>query len=217
VYSEEEYIQLSSLQHYLFCPRQCALAYKELSWVENEYTALGRLLHEKVHKSGTEKRGDIILVRGLWISSKKLGLSGQADLVEFHRQPNGVKLKNLSGRWHPFPVEYKRGKPKKDKSDEVQLCAQALCLEEMLDVTISSGAIYYGKNKRRHAVEFSDELRTLTEETALRIHSLFKQEKIPLPINDKRCEACSLKEICLPDVIHASKVESYLQRMIRSV
>ncbi len=218
MFEEEDFIQLSSLQHFLFCPRQCALAYKELSWIENEYTALGRLLHNKVHSSGTEKRGDLLLVRGLWISSKTLGLSGQADMVEFHRceDDSGARLKGQPGFWRPFPVEYKRGRPKKDPADEVQLCAQALCLEEMLEVSIPGGAIFYGKNKRRHNVDFSDDLRSLTEDTARRIHALFNREKIPAPNYDKRCEACSLKEICLPRVINPSNVKGYLYRMVRS-
>lgn len=201
MYLEAEYIQLSALQHYLFCRRQAALAYLELTWSENLFTAEGRLMHDKVHEGKFEKRGDLIQTRGLWISSPRLGLSGQADLIEFHRtdeQNAGVRLPGYPGRWTPLPVEFKRGKPRSDNSDEVQLCAQALCLEEMLNTAIAEGAIFYGKNRRRHAVEFNEKLRRLTVQTALQIHEMFQSGITPQAEFAKKCKSCSLYNICLP-------------------
>lgn len=218
MYPESDLLMLSGLQHVLFCERQWALIHIEQQWSENIYTAMGNQMHEKVHSAKTEQRGNIRLVRTLRLVSYRLGLVGQADMVEFHRceDDSGARLKGQPGFWRPFPVEYKRGRPKKDPSDEVQLCAQALCLEEMLEVSIPGGAIFYGKNKRRHNVDFSDDLRSLTEDTARRVHALFNREKIPAPNYDKRCEACSLKEICLPRIINPSNVKGYLYRMVRS-
>ncbi len=216
MYSEEEYIQLSALQHFIFCPRQCALAYMELSWAENELTALGHILHDKVHQSISEKRKDLLLARGLRISSARLGLSGQADMVEFHRDKNasGVALSGYSGRWRAFPVEYKLGRPKNDFSDEAQLCAQALCLEEMLQTLIPEGALFYGKNRRRHAVLFDENLRTLTEETANKIHQMFASGVTPAAEYSKKCQNCSLLEICLPQQSQRrGQVSKYLNKI----
>lgn len=217
MFAEEEYIQLSALQHYLFCPRQCALAYLELYWQENELTALGRLLHKKVHEEKYEKRPGLIIARGLRIKSSQLGLSGQTDVVEFHTSVSagtGCKLSGFSGRWQPFPVEYKRGKPKKDQSDEVQLCAQAICLEEVLDIEIPAGAIFYGKSRRRHPVVFTKELRDLTKCTAHNIHTLFKSGITPKAKYEKKCESCSLIEQCLPKETSGKKLATnYINRM----
>ncbi len=219
-YEENEYIQLSALQHYLFCPRQCALAYLELNWRENELTALGRLLHEKAHETKYEKRNNVIIARGLRLFSKELGLSGQTDIVEFHKVKNaeaGCRLSGFSGRWSAFPVEYKHGKPKQDHSDEVQLCAQAICLEEMLEIKIPEGALFYGKNRRRHPVAFSEELRCLTESTAQKIHEMFQTGKTPKAEYSKKCESCSLKDQCLPKRTSANiKVSKYIKRMAES-
>lgn len=219
MYLEENYIQLSALQHYLFCPRQCALAYLEMSWRENVLTALGRQMHEGVHSEKIEKRGGVVKASGLRLSSSILGISGQSDLVEFHlckKGLPGVHLKTCAGIWRPFPVEYKRGKPKKDKSDEVQLCAQAICLEEMLKVDIPEGAIFYGKNKRRQLIAFDPALREFTAATARRVHKLFNTGITPPARYDARCKACSLMDICLPDKVAPGMVENYLHRMIRS-
>ncbi|MBN1364804.1 MAG: CRISPR-associated protein Cas4 [Syntrophaceae bacterium] len=218
MYSEDQFIQLSALQHYLFCPRQCALAYLELSWSENLFTAEGRIMHNRVHEGKFEKRGDLIQTRGLWISSARLGLSGQTDLIEFHRtddQDNGTRLPGYKSRWKVYPVEFKRGKPKSDHSDEVQLCAQALCLEEMLETTIAEGAIFYGKNKRRHAVKFDEKLRSLTEQTALQIHQMFESGITPKAEFSKKCKSCSLYEICLPKRTGTrGAVKRYLNKII---
>lgn len=220
MYAEENYIQLSALQHYLFCKRQCAIAYLEERWIENELTALGRAIHSRVHQEGKEKRGNLIKVRGLRIASSRLGLSGQTDIVEFERireNGNGVKLNDVNGEWRVFPVEYKRGKPKTDKSDEVQLCAQAMCLEEMMHTVIHEGAIYYGKNKHRHLVSFDEGLRELTEKTAVQIHEMFEQKYTPPAEYGKKCKSCSLTEICLPERTRNIRLASlYIKRMIET-
>ncbi len=188
---EADFIPLSALQHYLYCPRQCALIHLDRVWEENVFTAEGRLLHEKAHAMGTENRKDIKMATSLMLKSKTLGITGVADVVEFHR----------TGReWQPYPVEYKRGRPKASDADRIQLCAQALCLEEMLGVTIPEGALYYGKIRRRETVPFTVTLRQATRDTVAAVYTLFSQVTRPPPVNDNRCKACSLKETCLPDL-----------------
>lgn len=223
MYHEDDYIMLSALQHYLFCPRQCALIHLEQTWAENSLTMQGHILHERVHDVGREKRGDTIIVRGLRLSSARLGLSGQVDVVEFHkineirpefhRGENGCSLPNISGVWQPFPVEYKRGKPKKDHCDTVQLCAQALCLEEMLECPIPAGALFYGTERRRTDVAFDDALRAETEHSVTSVHALFTSGTTPAPIADKRCKSCSLQEQCLPEAL-SKKLSRYYTRLM---
>lgn len=213
MYHDDEYIMLSALQHYLFCPRQCALAYMEMVWEENSLTMQGHIMHERVHEARREKRGDLIIVRGLRLSSARLGLSGQADMVEFHKSENGCALPHTRGRWQPFPVEYKRGKPKKDNCDAVQLCAQALCLEEMLDCQIPGGALFYGKDRRRRDVSFDQGLRDETERCAAAVHKLLASGVTPLPAADKHCDRCSLKDRCLPGTLSKKLSKYYTQLM----
>ena len=140
-YSEDDLIMISALQHFAFCPRQCALIHIEQVWTESGLTAEGRIMHEKVHEEQRESRGAVRIECGIPLRSLRLGLIGKADVVEFHRIGKGV--------WQPFPVEYKRGKPKPDHCDKVQLCAQAMCLEEMLSVPVPEGALFYGRTRRR--------------------------------------------------------------------
>lgn len=217
-------IQLSALQHYIFCPRQCALAYVELNWEENHLTTQGHLMHEDIHSDRTEKRGGVIKSRGLYISSKKHSLSGQCDLVEFHRvdadavvkahdfafPKTGIKLPNRSGWWIPFPVEYKRGKPKKDNCDTVQLCAQALCLEEMLDCNIDAGAIYYGKQHHRLDVCFDEALRGETVQVIDAVHGLFETGHTPRPAYSQKCRRCSLIDRCQPKQFEHRRKTDYI-------
>jgi CRISPR-associated exonuclease Cas4 len=204
MYSESDFIMLSALQHYMFCPRQCALIHIEQVWEENRHTAEGRVMHERVDSSEKTMRDGVRIERTLPIRSQRLGISGQADVVEFH--PDG----------RVFPVEYKRGKPKKDRSDEVQVCAQAMCLEEMLDVHIDEGALFYGKHRRRHPVIFAEDLRRLTEETALKIHELFAKGATPPPEYSKKCDSCSLFDICMPKACGKRQpVKRYLENMLR--
>lgn len=207
-YDEEDLLPLSALQHLMFCERQCALIHIEQVWEENRLTAEGRVMHERVHESSLESRGEVRIARGLRIRSLQLGLIGQADVVEFHRQPEGSE--------QPFPIEYKRGKPKANRCDEVQLCAQAMCLEEMLSKEIPAGALFYGKPRRRTEVVFDQELRNLTRDTASQLHGLVTGGITPPPVYEKKCESCSLVEVCQPKITGSgTAVRTYLEMMIR--
>jgi CRISPR-associated exonuclease Cas4 len=205
MHSEDELIPISSLQHFLFCERQCALIHVEQVWVENRLTAEGRIMHEKVHEEGTESRGSVRTERGVALRSLALGLIGKADVVEFHKTGDGA--------WAPFPVEHKRGKPKIDDWDRVQLCAQALCLEEMLGVAIAQGAIFYGTPRRREVVAFTEELRKKTADAAAAVRKLLDSGITPGPQYRKRCDNCSMTGVCLPKVIEKKRsVSKYLQK-----
>lgn len=205
---ENDFLPLSALQHLMFCERQCALIHLEQVWTENRFTAEGRVLHERVHELDAEQRGEVRIVRGLRIRSHTLGLIGQADVVEFWRTGDAGE--------RPFPVEFKRGRPKSNECDEIQLCAQALCLEEMLTVRVDSGAIFYGKPRRRHPVTFDQTLRRLTETKAERLHALVDAGLTPPAVYEKRkCETCSLYAQCQPKINDGPPpVEGYLKRMI---
>ena len=198
-YKEDDLLPLSGLQHLLFCERQCALIHIEQAWAENLLTAEGRIMHERVHDADRESRGNIRIEYGMPLRSLRLGLIAKADVVEFHRKPDSGKME--SKNWLPFPVEYKRGKPKKDNSDKVQLCAQAMCLEEMLGVEIPEGAIFYGRPRRRQSVAFDRELRRETDDTAKYFHNLVDSGKTPKPIYTKSCNSCSIFELCLPKTV----------------
>lgn len=204
VFSEDDLIQLSAIQHYLFCKRQCALIHIEQIWVENRFTLEGEFFHERADKQKVRNQGnDVKIERGLLIRSLKYGLSGKADVVEFH--------KDASGKWIPFPIEYKLGKPKENRCDEVQLCAQAFCLEEMLGVTIQSGALFYGKTRHRHDILFNPELRELTARVIFDLHDFLDARITPVVDYDKnRCDNCSFIEVCLPKVLK-TKVSNYLK------
>jgi CRISPR-associated exonuclease Cas4 len=207
LYQEDDLIMISALQHYAFCPRQCALIHVEQAWAENRLTAEGRIMHEHVHEEGDESRGDVRIERGVSLRSLRLGLIGKADIVEYHRQDDGT--------WQAFPVEYKRGKPKPDHSDKIQLCAQALCLEEMLSASIPTGALFYGKTRRRLDVDFDEALRQETEAAAIKTHELIDAGITPAPVYSKRCESCSLVAECMPKTIQKNRsVKSYLKRML---
>lgn len=205
--SERELVPVSALNQYAYCHRRCALIFIEQIWDENLFTTEGRIMHEQVHGDGAESRGDIRIERGVAMRSLRLGLIGKADVVEYHRQPDGL--------WLPFPVEYKRGKPKPDDCDKIQLCAQAMCLEEMLDVHIPAGAIFYGRTRRRLDVDFDERLRNKTEETAKHTHALIESGQTPKPVYDRRCESCSLMGECLPKTIQKKRsAKNYISRMI---
>lgn len=210
---EEDWLQLSGLQHFAFCRRQWALIHIESQWAENYRTADGDLMHRRVHdQSLRESRGDLLIVRGLAVHSTRQGVSGQCDAVEFRRDPEGVPLRGREGLWLPYPVEYKRGKPKEHDADELQLCAQAMCLEEMLCCPVPAGALYYGEPRRRTAVEFTPELRKQVEDSLSEMHRLFQRRYTPKVKASKACNACSLKELCLPRLMNREKVSAYLDR-----
>jgi CRISPR-associated exonuclease Cas4 len=207
-FPEADLVPISALQHYMFCPRQCALIHVEQIWVESGLTAEGRLQHERVDAGGTEKRRDVKRVFGLPIRCLRLGLVGKADVVEFHRQDDGT--------WRPYPVEHKRGRRKQEDWDRVQLCAQALCLEEMLGVAVPEGALFYGKEQRREVVAISDGLRRETEEVAAAVHRMLAEGRTPLAEYAPKCESCSLVQICLPRGVGGSKnrVARYLAKVL---
>jgi CRISPR-associated exonuclease Cas4 len=214
MYTEDDLLPISALQHLLFCERQCALIHIEQIWSENLFTAEGRIMHERVHTADRESRGDVRIEFGMSVRSLRLGLIGKADVVEFHRKPDSQNTG--SAEWMPFPVEYKRGKPKKDNCDKVQICAQALCLEEMLDVEVPCGALFYGKKRRRTDVVFDGALRQQTEDAAIRLHALIASGQTPKPVYTPKCDSCSLMEICLPKTIERKRsVKRYLSGAIR--
>ena len=202
--AEDGLIPLSALQHHLFCPRQCALIHVEQQWAEDGATAEGRILHERVDSGRGETRPGARIARGLALRSFALGVSGRADAVEFAGRPPV-----------PFPVEYKRGRPKAHRADEVQLCAQAICLEEMLGCVVPEGALFYGQTRRRVRVVFEPGLRSLTERTAREARANIAAGITPPPILMPGCRACSLQEICRPNRLeHALPVHGWLSRQI---
>jgi CRISPR-associated exonuclease Cas4 len=198
VFTEDALLPISALQHLLFCERQCALIHIERVWVENRLTAEGRIMHRKAHEGPDEARGGVHIARGLPLRCARLGLAGVADVVEFHPPIH-------DGKQRPFPVEYKRGKPKAHDADRVQLCAQALCLEEMFDVSIPSGALFYGQTRRRREVPFDDALRQLTERTAASLHALISGGVTPRAVRESKCDSCSLLPLCLPDALDPTR------------
>jgi len=206
MYTEDELIQLSALQHLVFCERQCALIHIEQLWTENLFTAEGRIMHDKVDTANCESRGNVRIEYSVPIRSLRLGLIGKADVVEFHRKDDGM--------WMPFPVEYKRGKPKIDDCDKVQLCAQAICLEEMLNVQVKSGALFYGRTRRREDVFFDERLRMETEDAARKVHALIESGITPKAEYSKKCKKCSLYEQCMPKI--SSKVSNYLMKAVEA-
>jgi len=206
MYTEDDLLPLSALQHLLFCERQCALIHVEQAWVENRFTAEGRIMHDRVHEADRESRGDVRIEYSMSLRSLRLGVVGKADVVEFHRD-----TEHPEDLWRPFPVEYKRGKPKKGNYDKVQLCAQALCLEEMLNIDVPEGALFYGKTRRRQDVIIDNDLRKETKDAAKRLHELFNSGRTPGPVYRKKCDSCSFISLCLPKTFEKkSSVSSYL-------
>lgn len=205
--NDTDMVMLSALQHYLFCPRQCALIHVEGLWSENYLTSAGRRMHERVDSGRKETRRGVHLATSLRLVSNRLNMFGVADLVEFHLTDNefddagrrrAARLPGREGWWRPFPVEYKRGSPKGHHADEVQLCAQAICLEEMFSLSIDVGALFYGEIRRRVDVAFDEELRRLTEETVRGVAEMIVLGETPPPVGSKQCNACSLQESCRP-------------------
>lgn len=203
MYQENDYLLLSGLQHIKFCPRQCALIHIEQQWSENFFTASGRVQHEKVHSGFAESRRAVRTERDLKIASSVLGIIGQTDAVEFY--PDGKII----------PIEYKHGEPKEDTCDEVQLCAQAICLEEMLNRKIDNGALFYFKTKKRISVAITDELRAETIALAKEFHTLVESGTTPKAAYTKQCESCSFIDVCFPDSAGRNKsVANYIKRRL---
>ncbi len=208
----EEPLLLSGLQHFSYCPRQWALIHVENQWQENVHTVDGDIFHERAHGGQErEKRGDLLITRGLRIFSHRLGLTGQCDVVEFRRVGAGVSLHGEEGSWQPCPVEYKRGKPKEHDADELQLCAQAMCLEEMLACEIPEGSLFYGEPRRRTAVRFTPELRERVETAAGQMREYMRRGYTPRVKPSASCRACSLSELCLPGLGRTEPVSRYMR------
>lgn len=217
-YTQEDLLPLSGIQHFLFCRRQWALIHVEQQWKENALTAEGRIMHKRVDDPFfTETRNGVVTARSVSVASYRLGLSGVCDIVEFKASVDGVSLPNREGFYLPTPIEYKRGKEKHNHSDETQLCAQAMCLEEMLSTSISNGYLFYGETRHRVEIEFTAELRSLVQEMSAEMHNYFSRGYTPKVKTHKGCHSCSLADICLPvlqeKVIAASK---YIKQQIET-
>lgn len=209
---------LSGMQHYVFCRRQWALITLEGIWDDNEHTVAGNIVHERAHndKIRERKNADLFVIRGLRVTSHKLCVTGVCDVVEFHRDDNGVPIYGEDGLWQPYIVEYKRGAPKEHSADEVQLCAQAICLEEMLGCHVTEGALYYAQPARRTAVSFDEGLRLLVDETALGMQDLAKRGYTPKAVERPHCRGCSIREQCLPTLAKRRTVREYMRQMLEA-
>lgn len=214
-YEEEDYLMLSGLQHFIFCRRQWALIHIEQQWKENLLTVEGKLLHEKAHDSLLmEKRGDILISRGMPVSSRIMGISGVCDIVEFQRAKEGISLFGYEGNYTVLPIEYKHGKPKEDEADILQVTAQALCLEEMLSCHIEKGAIFYGGTKRRQYFELTMERKEAVRKSVHEMRQYYERRYTPKVKAAPRCKACSLKDICMP-VLEKKNVQKYVSSYVK--
>ena len=217
-YLEDDLLLLSGIQHFAFCQRQWALIHIERQWSENLRTVQGKQLHERVDNPDFfEARGGILTARSVPISSYALGFYGVSDVVEFYAvKENGITLNGREGKWCPVPVEYKRGSPKKDIIDEVQLCTQAMCLEEMLCINIGYGFLFYGETKHRTKVLFEDALRNQVIKFSEQMHSMFDRQYTPKAITtDKNCKSCSLVDVCLPKLsTKQGSVSNYIKKYL---
>ena len=214
-YNEEDFLQISGLQHFKFCRRQWALIQIEQLWSENSRTVEGKILHERAHDaSQRERRGERLITRDMRVFSSSLGISGACDVVEFHEDEKGIFLPGQKGRYRPYPVEYKRGSPRADTANDLQLCAQAMCLEEMLCTAVPDGALYYGETRRRVPVSFSEPLRAEVRACLTEMHDLFRRGHTPKVKPARACSACSLKDLCLPRLLSARSVSDYLRESL---
>lgn len=214
-FNDDDYLQLSGLQHFSFCRRQWALIHVEQQWKENVRTVEGGILHERAHdETLRERRGKLITMRGLRVSSQKLGISGACDVVEFRQGEVGARLFGEEGLWQPYPVEYKHGQSKTIDADRLQLCAQAMCIEEMLGCAVPEGALYYGETRRRETVPLDDPLREEVRRLLSEMHEYHRRGYTPKVRPGKHCNACSLKELCLPALGRGLSASAYLKRVI---
>ena len=213
--NEDDYLMISGIQHFAFCKRQWALIHIENQWFENEYTTDGEIFHERAHDSSLiEKRKGIIITRALRIKSDTLGVTGSCDIVEFHKDDDGISIHNFEGKWLPIPIEYKRGKPKQYNYDELQLCTEAMCLEEMLVCKIEYGFIYYGETGKRKKIIFDDTLKNQVKSLFQEMHELFNKAHTPKVKTNKRCYLCSLKNICLPKLNKIKQASTYINNIL---
>ncbi len=218
MYTEDEYLMLSGIQHFCFCRRQWALIHVEQQWEENYHTIAGNLMHDRAHDEKlVEKRGDKLTVRGMRIASSRLGISGQCDVVEFLKTADGIALPDYEGSWSVCPVEYKKGEEKDGPEDRLQLCAQAMCLEEMLVTEIPKGYLFYGKTRHREEVCFTEELRDEVRKITEEMHQLFFRGYTPKTKYSVRCKTCSLADLCLPKLQKNKNVSDYIAEMTGEV
>lgn len=216
IYAEEDFLMISGLQHFSFCRRQWALIHIEQQWADNLRTVEGEILHERAHDASfNEKRGDLLTCRGLSVHSAALGVSGFCDVVEFHRDENGTKIYGRDGKWRPVPIEYKRGSSKINDADRLQLCCQAMCLEEMLCCEIEEGFLFYGETRRREAVPFAAGLREQVCAMLSEMHKLYSRRHTPKVKPSKSCNACSLKTACLPKLCGKLGASQYIESRLQ--
>lgn len=212
----DEPLMISALQHFVFCRRQWALIHVEQLWKDNVRTVEGNLMHQRAHdEKQIEKRPGLITMRGLRVHSRRLNVTGICDVVEFRQQEDGISLPGYEGHWQPYPVEYKRGRPKTHDADELQLCAQAMCLEEMLLCSVPEGSLYYGEPRRRTGVAFSTDMRQRVETLLAEMHQHMQRGYTPRPRPTKSCQACSLRDLCLPGLGKAPSVSDYIGQHIK--
>lgn len=215
-YQEEDYLLLSGIQHFVFCRRQWALIHIEQQWEENVRTFEGRVMHENAHNVDFhEKRNGVIMVRAMKVFSREMGISGECDVVEFQPAPEGITLAGQKGTYIAVPVEYKRGKPKPHNADEMQLMAQAMCLEEMLMTRIPKGYLYYGETRRRTEVLFTEELRQSVRSCFEEMHAYYSRKYTPMVKKGTYCRQCSLNNICLPELSGAQPADAYVSEMLK--
>lgn len=213
-FREEDFLPISGIQHFAFCRRQWALIHIEGQWAENGRTAEGRVFHERAHDgAASEKRGELLILRGLRVFSSSLGVSGECDVVEFRRdEEKGVPLFGREGNWRPCPVEYKSGMSKENDADRLQLALQAICLEEMLGCpVIETGFLYYGQSRRREEVSLNEELRAEVRAMVAEMRDYWQRGYTPKVKTGKYCNACSLKELCLPVLCREMSVREYIR------
>lgn len=210
-YCEDDYLMLSGIQHFAFCRRQWALIHIEQQWCDNLRTVEGEIMHEKAHDpTAAEKRGDLIVARAVPIHSRELGISGECDVVEFRKNSKGISLSGREGLYSVTPIEYKRGEPKANNSDVLQLAAQVICLEEMLCCDIEKGYLFYGETRRRTEVCFTDEIRKEVYRMISEMHEHYSRGYTPKAKRTKGCNACSLKDICLPVLEKKQSASKYI-------
>jgi len=215
VYDEEDYLNLAGIQHFAFCQRQWALIHIEKQWKDNLKTVEGELLHKNAHDGLTfEKRGDILISRGMPVFSATLGVNGICDIVEFHREKNGIELFERIGKYKVYPVEYKRGKPKESHIDMLQLTAQGMCLEEMMCCEVEEGFLYYGETRHRVSVFLNDDLRQEVKHSLQQMHSYYDRQYTPKVKLKKSCKSCSLRDLCIPKLGKCNSVKEYIKKNI---
>ena len=214
-YREEDYLMLSGIQHFKFCRRQWALIHVEQQWAENVHTVVGELMHKKAHDPYlAERRKDVLTTRAFPVSSRILGISGECDVVEFHKKDEGVQLHGHRGFYDIYPIEYKKGKPKKSEEDILQLTAQVMCLEEMLDCTITQGALYYGEIKHRVNIQITEGIKQNVKDMFDEMHQYYERGYTPKAKKKKACYVCSLKDLCLPELEKTGNVETYMNNIL---